>query len=597
MLINGFEVDQYNVYHLDEHAKHSTCPICSADRKKKMDKCATLYWDKGLGQCWHCGNIFQLHTYKRKDEETNYVKPAWSNRTTLSERVVKWFEKRGISQLTLKYMKISEGLEWMPQTKKEENTIQFNYFRNGELINIKYRDGAKRFKLVKDAERVFYNLDACSIAKEIIIVEGEIDALTFVEIGMVNVVSTPNGSTLKGVNLDYLDNSIEYFANKEKIYLALDKDEAGQNVTKELIRRLGSERCYLVDFKDVKDANEFLLKYGAGALRAAIDDAKIVPLDGVSSVGQWKDKFEEYLLHGMQSGYKIGKPSFDGIFSTYTGQYIVVTGIPSSGKSDFVDEMCVGYNRNYGWKVAVASPENKPNEIHAGKILAKLCGKWANTRADVYSDWFNKSVDYMDSNFKYIDLDGTYDLESVLNKAKDMIFRYGIKLLVIDPYNKIKLKSAMSKDVVEYTNNYLLMVDEFARKHDILIILVAHPRKPSVDGTKTYEPSFYDIKGGGEFYDMTPHGILVDRDYVNDVVKIKVLKVKFSHLGKNNKYVYMKWNEANGRYIEFGYQSEDPKMLSEPKIDNTNWLVEDEKNIEEPPMFDTLGYPVNEVPY
>ena len=80
-------------------------------------------------------------------------------------------------------------------------------------------------------------------------------------------------------------------------------------------------------------------------------------------------------------------------------------------------------------------------------------------------------------------------------------------------------------------------------------------------------------------------------------MKIKVLKVKFSHLGKNNKYVYMKWNEANGRYIEFGYQSEDPKMLSEPKIDNTNWLVEDEKNIEEPPMFDTLGYPVNEVPY
>lgn len=586
MQINGFEIERFNQYSLVENAKASICPLCSSKRKKKLDKCASLFWDTGIGTCWHCGTRFQLHTYKKKSETIKYAKPIWTNKTQLSAKAVQWFEGRGISQLTLKFMKVSEGMEWMPQTQKEENTIQFNYFRNGELINVKYRDGRKGFKMVKDAERIFYNLDACSISKSIVIVEGEMDALSFVEVGMHNVVSTPNGSTLKSVNLDFLDNSIQYFENKERIYLALDKDEAGQNVTKELVRRLGSERCFLVDFKDCKDANEYLIKYGAKGLHDAIEDAKLVPLDGVSSVCDWQDTFENYLLHGMQSGFKIGKESFDGIFSTYTGQYIVVTGKPSSGKSDFVDEMCIGYNVKYGWKIAVASPENKPNQIHAGKIISKICGKWVNNEQDVRSDWFKKAVSYMDTNFKYIDLDGSYDLESILNKTKDMIFRFGIKVLVLDPFNKIKLKSSANKNINEYTNDYLLMIDDFCRKYDILVLLVAHPRKPSVDGTKEYEPTFYDIKGGGEFYDMSPHGILVDRDYNNDVTKIKVLKVKFAHLGKNNKYIYLKWNELNGRYSDFANQAEKPENLSMLEIDNSNWIINADNEATTEPIFD-----------
>ena len=62
------------------------------------------------------------------------------------------------------------------------------------------------------------------------------------------------------------------------------------------------------------------------------------------------------------------------IFSTYTGQFITVTGIPSSGKSDFVDQMVVGYNKEYGWKTAFASPENAPIYLHAHKLMRKTWG-------------------------------------------------------------------------------------------------------------------------------------------------------------------------------------------------------------------------------
>ena len=345
MELNGFSIEKYNQYNLDEKAKLSICPLCSESRKKKTDKCASLHWDSGLGICHHCGESFQLHTFKKKSEPKEYKRPLRWNYTTLSDNLVKWFAGRGISQFTLRSAKVGEGMEWMPQTKCEINTIHFNYFENGEIVNIKYRDGKKDFKLFKDAKLVFYNLDSISISEEVIIVEGEIDCLSFIEDGINTVVSTPNGSTLKTVNLEYLDNCIEYFDNKKKIYLALDNDEPGKNVTKELIRRLGADRCFLVDFKDCKDANEYLIKYGKGSLNLVIQEAKEIPIDGVSSVFDWENDYDKFLLNGMRKGFIIGKPTFDKNFSTYTGQYIVVTGIPSCFNSEQLVHMSTGVKK------------------------------------------------------------------------------------------------------------------------------------------------------------------------------------------------------------------------------------------------------------
>jgi len=582
MEINGFQIYKFNQYSLDERAKMSICPLCSELRKKKTDKCASLHWDSGLGICHHCGESFQLHTYKKKAEVKEFNRPTKWNYTTLSDNLVKWFQSRGISQFTLRMLKVGEGKESMPIKGSwiERNTIHFNFFENNEIVNIKYRDGEKNFKLFKGAKLIFYNLDSISISKEAVIVEGEIDCLSFAEAGINKVVSTPNGSTLKAVNLEYLDNCIEYFDNKDKIYLALDNDEAGRNVTKEFIRRLGAERCFLVDFKDCKDANEYLLKYGAESLALTIKEAKEVPIDGVSSVSDWDSEYDNFLLKGMGKGFTIGKKHFDGIFSTYTGQYIVVTGIPSSGKSDFVDQMCIGYNLQYGWKIAYASPENKPNVIHASKLEAKICGQWISKPEQINSLWHKSAKEFIDNNFKFIDLD-RFELDEVLSKTKRLISKFGIKVLVVDPYNKVKLKSAANKNVNDYTNEYLNRIDEFARINDILIILVAHPVKPSGEERKVYEPDFYSIKGGGEFYDMSPHGLLVHRDYDLDMVKVKVLKVKFQHLGENRKYIWCKWNRLNGRYIEYDHQSEKPEMCSGILDDNSNWIVEAENGIKQ----------------
>ena len=216
MEINGFEIEQHNVHGIPTKAKTAVCPICSEHRKKKTDKCMSVFWDTGLGQCNHCGETIQLHTYKKKQTVKEYVKPVLNSpKLDLNDKLLNYMlDVRHINKVALNALKIREAKEWMPQTKKEENVICFDYYLESELINVKYRDGKKNFKLFKGAEKIFYNIDNIATSKECIIVEGEFDVLSFVTAGYLNCVSVPNGFNLKGdVSLDYLDNYsiIKYF--------------------------------------------------------------------------------------------------------------------------------------------------------------------------------------------------------------------------------------------------------------------------------------------------------------------------------------------------------------------------------------------------
>jgi len=549
--INGFEIDEFNIHKLEEGKTQGICPLCSHDRKpsNKKLKCASYDWKRGLGTCHNCNQTFQMHTYKRKgDAQKEYTKPEPTDEINISQKAEDWFSNRGISSQTLFDLGVSEGMEYMPQTGKVENTIQFNYYIGGELVNIKYRDGRKNFKLYKGAEKVFYNIDATNGYDHVYIVEGEMDVLSFHEAGIKNCISVPNGATLNSNNLEYLDNCIDYFADKEKIIIAVDSDEAGQALQSELVRRLGAELCYTLDFKDCKDANEYLQKYGQEELAKRVHSAKSIPLENVLTYREIEADVEDFVFNGFKPGYQIGIDNFDDIFSTYTGQFITVTGIPSSGKSDFVDQMAVGYNLNYGWKTAFASPENKPTYLHAHKLIRKF---WQGMpdKSDVGSDKWNNISSHINDNFFFIEMD-RYSLDSVLRKGAELVKRKGIKCLVIDPYNKVRDTDAKTEDVNKYTLEYLQKIETFCKKFDVLVIIVAHPTKmyKNAEG-KIEEPTMYNIKGGGEWYDASYHGILVHRDYDAKTVKAKVLKVKFQNLGENGAEAHFKWEPKSGSFI------------------------------------------------
>ena len=550
--INGFLIDKFNQHGLKEGATQGICPSCSHTRKPKNQKaqCASYDWERGLGTCHNCNTTFQLHTYQRKgSSERVYVRPDTpANFNEVSTNVETWFGTRGISKQTLKDLQVSEGPEFMPQTGKQENTIQFNYFMGDQLINVKYRDGRKNFKLFKGAEKVFYNINSIVGYDTCVIVEGEMDVLALHEAGIKNAISVPNGATLNNNNLDYLDNCIDYFDDKTRIILAVDADEPGQMLQRELVRRLGAEVCYLIDFNGNKDANDYLLEHGADALRNAIHNSRPVPLENVSTLKDVEDELRDFVQNGFKPGFQIGLNNFDKIFSTYTGQFITVTGIPSSGKSDFVDQMVVGYNNNYGWKTAYASPENQPVYLHAHKLMRKHWQDMPNV-GDIGGDKWQQVTNHVNDNYFFIDMD-KYSLEAVLRKGAELVKRKGIKCLVLDPFNKIRDVDCKSDDVNRYTMDYLAKIEAFCKKYDVLTFIVAHPTKmyKTNDG-KIEEPTMYNIKGGGEWYDASYHGLLVHRDYDAKTTKVKVLKVKFQNLGENGAESHFTWEPRSGSFV------------------------------------------------
>ena len=550
--INGFLIDKFNQYSLEQGKKQGICPLCSHDRKPKNQKakCASYDWERGLGTCHNCNTTFQLHTYQRKGASNKeYVRPVDHTDYNIPRtKVAEWFKSRGISEDTLINLQVGEGSEYMPQTGKKENTIHFTYYVGDQLINIKYRDGRKNFKLYKGAEKVFYNINSIVGYDNCVITEGEMDVLALHEAGIKNAISVPNGATLSHNNLDYLDNCIDYFEDKTKIILAVDTDDPGLALRAELVRRLGAEVCFLADFEDCKDANEYLMQHGKEKLRQAIKQARPYPLENVTTFKDIENDVTDFVKNGFKAGYQIGLSNFDQIFSTYTGQFITVTGIPSSGKSDFVDQMVVGYNKNYSWKTAFASPENAPNYLHAHKLMRKVWGDMP-SRDDIGSAKWKEVANHVNDNFFFIDME-KYTLESVLRKGAELVKRKGIKCLVIDPFNKVRDRNATSLDVNLYTMEYLTKIETFAKKYDVLVFIVAHPTKmyKTSDG-KIEEPNMYNIKGGGEWYDASYHGLLVHRDYELKNTKVKVLKVKFQNLGENGAEAFFTWEPRSGCFI------------------------------------------------
>ena len=530
------------------------CPICSSDRSLKNQRKKVLSWNhsKNIGHCHHCLADFVMEKpveYKSY-ENRNYKKPAWKNKTELSDKVVKWFEGRKISQFVLKQFKISEGLEWIPQKEKEVNTIQFNYFRDDELINIKYRDAEKNFKLFGGAELILYNLDGIKDKDEIIIVEGEMDVLAFAESGYFNCVSIPNGATNGSNNLQYIDNCIDYLENVEKIIIATDQDKPGINLRTELSSRLGIEKCWKVDLKDCKDANDYLIKYGKIALGDVVKNAEQFPIEGAFNVSDFENELDNLLEYGLRKGFTIEIPEIDNHISYEFGRVYTITGIPGHGKSEFLDFIIERLNLLHGLRTAYFSPENHPLQLHASKLIEKITGVRFNTK-DLDMQTYESSKEYLKDNFYFIMPKDGYEVDEILSRARALIFRKGIKILVLDPYNKFEHQREKSQSETEYISKFMDKLSLFAQKNNIIIFLVAHPTKMKKGADGLHEvPTLYDINGSANFYNKTDFGMTIYRNKSTGWTTVYIQKVKFKHLGEEGSVMF-EWNKYNGRYSYF----------------------------------------------
>lgn len=551
------------------------CPQCHNSRHDKRDRSLSINLATGEFNCHYCGfsgcaaereaweQDKPWHNYapiKRQRQE--YRKPQPRQALPMSERAVAWFRSRGISAATLQAMKVTEGSEWMPQKQGQANTVQFNYYHDGELVNTKFRTGDKCFKMVSGAELLPYNIDGIKGCKECIITEGEMDALTFYECGRHDVVSVPNGAN---ANLDYLDDYIEeYFDDKETIYIASDTDTKGVMLRDELLRRFGAERCRVLEYGEgCKDANEHLMRYGRQSLLKCLEDAPETKLEGIFTVSDFEQSLDALFESGWQKGVTIGFENFDRLCSFETKRLCIVTGIPGSGKSEFIDEIAERLNMRYGWRFAYFSPENAPLSYHASKLIEKFTGKRFSSKSLSFGE-YKEVKEHLEQDFFFICPSDNFRVDTILDRAKYLVRRRGIKSLVIDPYNRIESEQGNRSETL-YISELLDRLTNFAQRNDLLVILMAHPTKQPRNKDGVIEaPTLYDISGSANFFNKADFGIVVHRNREENIVEVHVQKVKFRHLGEVGTALF-KYNINNGRYVPY-------TVGVEPEWDNGNHL-------------------------
>lgn len=552
----------YDIQATRKNENQMPCPECNQDRKHKGKKSFSWNNSKEAGYCFNCEASFVVD--RPRTEKVYYV-PEIVNNTKLTDRAVSYFEGRMISKETINKLKIYSSTEFMPQLGREVEVICFPYYRKNKVVNVKFRGPEKSFKLVKDAELTFFNLPSISdITDYCIITEGEIDTASFVHAGFNQCVSVPNGA--KGSNLDYLDPVVDIFERIEKIYIAVDTDEKGILLRDELCRRLGPEKCFIVEYNGFKDANELLVKSGGLSLSTAIKNARPAKVEGLVDISEHYSDLVDLYRNGMKSGKTLNIPELDSIISWELGRLAVVTGVPGHGKSEFVDFVVSKLNIIHGWKVAYFSPENFPMKYHLMKLIPKISGKKFVTD-ELSENELKDTFDYINENYQFIAPDDDQTFERIIELAMITVKRNGVKILVIDPYNKIEHKRDKSETETEYISRFLDKLIVFAKIYGVLIFLVAHPRKMPMqkDTMKVIAPTLYDINGSANFYNKCDYGISVYRDREKMLTNIQILKVKFRHLGEGGECDFT-YNYFNGRYMN--------KQLPVSAWQRDNWYYE-----------------------
>ena len=267
--------------------------------------------------------------------------------------------------------------------------------------------------------------------------------------------------------------------------------------------------------------------------------------------------------------------------------------VHNSGKSEMLDYIAASLAINQSWRFGVFSMENQPTYLHDQKIAEKIVGKAFAFRKDknhrIAESELELIFDTLDDRFKTIDkTQADISVDGILEKAKELIHRYGIKGLIIDPYNKIYHKTANMYDP-SYINEFMSKLTNFAVTWNIHIFLVAHPSKLLKEKStgKVEVPSLYSISGGANFYNQMDNGIIIHRDREAKIVDVIIGKIRFSEQGREG-FVSFTFDTMTRQYT---YATSSYPMEVESKIPYKESFI---NNITQPLEVEDDG---NELPF
>jgi twinkle protein len=302
------------------------CPFCLPDRRKKNMKDMTLTRKSDGAVVYHCHHCQISGSLQPETERKGRPLSAVPNPVILSNALrpehYAFLNSRGISNQTADKSKLFSARKYFRKLDRETESIGFPYYRGGALVSAKYRSiEDKDFTQEMGGAHDFFGIENVTKGEPLIIVEGEMDYLTAVELGLNNVVSVPSGAPVKvadGKVLPSEDKKFSYVWNAREIIdaapyvvLATDQDPAGQALAEELARRIGKEKCRLAKF-DKKDLNEIHMSDDPtqDSVAEVISKAQAYPISGISEAGTTSTRSMICMRRGQARGSaRVTRPS------------------------------------------------------------------------------------------------------------------------------------------------------------------------------------------------------------------------------------------------------------------------------------------------
>ena len=561
------------------------CPFCSHKRERQNQNIPVMKvtpTDGGVTYfCHHCAakgkvsmdnaaanNVIQI--------EKPVLRKNPAEVSKLGPEHLEWLkQERGISQKVAEDFGLFASEQFFPALEARAPAVGLPYFdKDGQIVSAKFRSISGKAFTCWQSPPSFFGVQRMKPGDDFVIVEGEMDALAMAEAG-VKAVSVPNGAPTKVVDgkitpaddhkFKFLWAAKDLIDKAKRVVIAVDSDEPGTALAEEIARRVGRDKCWRVHFPEgMKDANDVILKEGPQFLAKLVKKAEAWPVAGLYDANHFAAQINELYTDGIGRGTSTGYVNVDELYTIVPGQVTVVTGVPSSGKSEFIDQIMVNIAEQEKWAFGICSFENEPR-LHIAKLLSKRVRKpffegkvqrMQRFEMEAALSWLNDKFTFL-----WQEDGGLAELESILERLRVAILRHGIRGAVIDPYNFIERPRDISE--TEWISTMLTRVKAFAMAHGVHIWFVAHPTKlqRGPDG-KLPVPKGYDISGSAAWFAKADCGLTVHRvPEVNPLeAQIHIWKCRFSWVGKQGE-TKLYYDVGSTRYNDLGPDYEEKQNI------------------------------------
>jgi twinkle protein len=428
----------------------------------------------------------QRKAYSRPEKPRGITNPG--------EEMLHWFAARGISAEVVKAFKVGQI-----ETKQHGPVIVFPYLRGTELVFIKYRPlhDKKGMWTSKDSEPCLFGWQVANPdSRDLVVVEGELDAMAFFQGGYC-AVSVPRGGGEGDKQDGWIDAEWDRLQLYDRIFLALDNDEQGQKAAGHIARRLGAHRCFNVNLGQYKDANEALL---AGAdMGALFDSAHTIDPSELRPATSYVDEvFAYYADADVRHGETLPWRKTENTVRIRNGETTIWAGINGHGKSQVAGHVAT-HSMAMGGRWCVASMEFKPY-----KMLARMFRQATASSQPTLADR-EPLIGLCSDRLWVFDVQGNARADRILEVFEYAYRRYGVTHFLIDSL----AKCGLGEDAYNEQKAFVDRLSDFARNNDVQVHLVCHSRKRQDESDV---PDKFDIKGTGAITDMVDNVFIVWRN-------------------------------------------------------------------------------------